>query len=151
MLVLVPNKITYITETRIKSNITFLPAFPSLTLSGSHLLHTLCQGGNRLPEHKTNHDTGPPCRYAVGTGRSCPRTKSNRDVTITTHLHLLPSLTMRGATSPLPHMHLWLRPLRFSNTHFIYLFCVLFYVTLHYTFMFNPIYWIIPKKSLIQF
>jgi len=38
----------------------------------------------------------------------------------------------------------------FSSTHFIIFHLVLFYFILRYSFMFNPIFWIIPKKFLIE-
>ena len=84
-------------------------------LRRSYLLHISCQGENRSPEHKSNHDTGPPCRLYCGHWALLPRKKSTRGVTITTHLHLLPSPTTRGAASPLTYMHSWLRLLRLSH------------------------------------
>jgi len=120
---------------------------------GLHEKHVVapCQGENRSPGHKTNHDTVPPCRPCCGHWALLPpHEKQPRH----DNNHSLPSIAKFNNAWSCISTHLYAFVTKASKAFpllILFIISVSYFIILHDTSVFNPIYLIIPKKCLIEF
>ena len=115
-------------------------------LSRLHLLHTPCQGQNRPPEHKTNHDTGRPCRLCCVHWALLPPPEEQPGHDDN---HSPPSIAKCNNAWSCISTHLYAFVAKASNAFpllILFIFSVSYLIILNDTFMFNPIYRVAQKN-----